>query len=224
MSIEYRYRKQIIAGVLIILVVASVICYYFWPKKQSGKKVKAEERREEVVLKKEETEKKEEVLFLVDVKGAVNQPGTYEIAEGKRVKDAIALAGGLREDASTTVLNLSKKVTDEMVIIVYTASEVENFQATKEKEKETLEICHSEEIPNDACIDGENEVMLEGKINLNTSSKEELMTVTGIGESRAEDIIKYREEHGPFEKIEDIMNVSGIGESLFAKIKETITV
>jgi len=64
----------------------------------------------------------------------------------------------------------------------------------------------------------------EAKVNLNTAGKEQLMTLTGIGESRAEDIIRYRQEHGPFERIEDIMNVSGIKEGAFQKIKDSITV
>ena len=114
-----------------------------------------------------------------------------------------------------------------MVIIIYSQEEVANFVQTKEIEQQKQEECRqpqSSTIINDACIieeAGENDTL--GKISINTATKEELMTLNGIGEAKAEAIIKYRDEIGSFQSIEEIKEVSGIGEELFAQIKENIT-
>ena len=111
-----------------------------------------------------------------------------------------------------------------MVIIVYSKQEVIDFAKTKEVEKQVELKCENayETLVNEACIKTE-ENTTNSKINLNTATKEQLMTLSGIGEAKAEDIIKYREKE-PFKSIEDIKKVSGIGDSLFAKIKENITI
>ena len=139
--------------------------------------------------------------------------------------DVIEKAGGLTEEADTSVINLSKKITDEMVIIVYSKSQVQEFEKTKETEKIVQQKCAENEIyslKNDACISVSSEI--NGKININTASKEELMTLQGIGESKAKEIIKYRETNGNFNSIDEIKNINGIGDNLFASIKENITV
>ena len=111
-----------------------------------------------------------------------------------------------------------------MVIIIYSKQQVIDFTKTKEIEKQVQEKCTNayETLVNGACIKVEEEKK-NTKININTATKEELMTLSGIGESKAEDIIKYREKE-PFTNIEDIKKVNGIGDSLFAKIKENITI
>jgi competence protein ComEA len=120
-----------------------------------------------------------------------------------------------------------------MVIIIYTKDEVNNFNKIKEKEIIEDKKCQNNEIiVNDACKENNNsnnnnnnnEGNETKKVNINTATLEELMSLTGIGEGKAKDIISYRDSHGLFSKIEDLMNVSGIGESTFAKIKENITV
>ena len=141
-----------------------------------------------------------------------------------RVIDVIEKAGGLTKNANTTVINLSKKLIDEMVIIIYSNSEVKNFEKTKEKEQQLQEFCIQKDqnaLKNDACIT-EN-TSTSSKISINNASSEELQTLPGIGEAKAKDIISYRNQNGPFEKLEDITKVSGIGESVFAKIKDYIT-
>ena len=115
-----------------------------------------------------------------------------------------------------------------MVIIIYSNEEVNNFAKTKEVEKQVIENCIKKDensLQNDACINQSNEQSNTDNnlININTATQEELMTLSGIGESKAKDIITYRSENA-FTSIEDIKNVPGIGESLFAKIKENITV
>lgn len=161
----------------------------------------------------------------MDIKGEIINPGIYSLEANSRVIDVINLAGGLTQNANTTVINLSKKITDEMVIIIYSNEQVANFSKTKEMEENIQEKCQGDTIKNDACIETSDEQEQTSQmISLNTASKEELMQLPGIGEAKALDIIKYREENGLFKNIEDIKNVSGIGDSLFAKIKDFITI
>ena len=136
----------------------------------------------------------------------------------------IEKAGGLTQNANTTVINLSKKVTDEMVIIIYSNSEVAEFAKTKELEEQMQNACvqkNENALTNDACIT-EN-TTTSSKISINKATLEQLQTLPGIGESKAQDIITYREQNGPFTTLEDITKVSGIGDALFAKIKDYIT-
>lgn len=160
------------------------------------------------------------VTYFVDIKGEVNNPGTYEMLPDTRVLDVIEKAGGLTENANTSVNNLSLKVKDEMVIIIYSNEEVANFSKIKEQENKVYESCDSNDIKNDSCIEKSSSSNL---VNINSASKEELMSLTGIGESKAMDIISYRDSNGLFKDISDITKVSGIGESLYAKIKDFIT-
>ena len=191
-------------------------------------------KEKEIVLTKKKDVKKEDNFkeeYKVDIKGEVNNPGIYTLDKSSRVVDVIEKAGGLSENANTTVINLSKKIMDEMVIIIYSNYEVENFKRTKELEKSLINSCINgyESLKNDACIDDSD---TEGdddndndnsKVSLNNSSKEELMTLTGIGEKKALDIIEYREKNNGFKNIEDIKNIKGIGDSIFDKIKDRLT-
>lgn len=221
MTFKYRYRKQIIIGIISCIIIISLIIITII-------NLPNEESKEEIVIKK--PKKKETTVveeLKVDIKGQVINPGIYSLKAGSRVIDVIAAAGGLTEYADTSVINLSKKIKDEMVIIVYSGEEVIDFHKTKEIEKQVEEKCiqkDEESLKNDACITNTNNSNLTGKISINTATQEELMTLTGIGEAKAKDIISYRESNGPFKTIEDLKNVSGIGDSVFAKIKENITV
>ncbi len=133
-------------------------------------------------------------------------------------------AGGLTENADTSVINLSKKVQDEMVIIIYSRDEVSRFREVKEIEKQVNDKCNQKDedsLINNACI--ESSTNTPSKVSINTATLEELMNLPGIGESKAKDIINYRETNGPFTSIEDLLKIKGIGESILAKIKENIT-
>lgn len=228
MTFTYRYKKQIMLAIFVLLLFSGGGTFLYFSLKtepvQAKKTFSISKKEEE-----KENEKEKEVVttYKVDMKGEVMNPGIYTLKKESRVMDAITEAGGLTEKADTSVLNLSKKISDEMVIIIYSIEEVMDFRKTKELEKEVQESCQSGgkyELENKACIDdSEEEVVSSGMISINEASKEELMTLEGIGEAKAVSIITYREENGPFEKIEDIKKVSGIGESLFAKIKESIT-
>ena len=195
------------------------------------------EKIEEINLEnKEEIEEPKEVKKIkVDIKGEVKNPGIQELNEFDRVGDAIKKAGGLTEDADTELINLSKTLKDEMVIIVYNKYEIEKIKSETNKSETIIKYieqkCTCPDTINDACINKKSESnketkeqIKETKISINTATIEELMKVDGIGESKAKAIIKYREENGPFQTIEDIKNVSGIGESTFEKFKDYITV
>lgn len=165
----------------------------------------------------------------VDIKGAVKNPGVYEVNKDSRIIDVIKKAGDLKKDADTSVINLSKKVKDEMYIIIYTKEEINTYKekmipSTKIiKEVEEKIICPDND--NDACISKSSSSLnnISEVININTASKEELMKLKGIGEGKAKQIIEYRKDN-TFNTIEDIKNVPGIGDSLYDKIKDNIEV
>lgn len=165
--------------------------------------------------------------IFVDIKGAVKKPGVYEVKEGSRVIDVIKKAGDLKKDADTSIINLSKRVKDEMFIIIYTKDQISEYKekynssSTIVKEVEEKIICPDTD--NEACINTDSKSAVSGKININEASLEDLKTLTGIGEGKAKKIIEYRNKT-KFESIEDIKNVSGIGDSLFEKIKNNIEV
>lgn len=187
---------------------------------------KKEEKKELIVSKKEETKKEtiSKELFKVDIKGEIVNPGIYSLDSSSRVIDVIEKAGGLTPNANTTVINLSKKIIDEMVIIIYSNEQVQNFSKTKEVEQQVQQNCiqpDENSLKNDACITESTNT--SSKVSINNASLEQLQTLPGIGASKAQDIINYRTENGPFNTIEDIKNVSGIGDSVFAKIKDYIT-
>ena len=141
----------------------------------------------------------EPIKIYVHICGEVNNPGVYELAEGSRIFEAVEAAGGFTEEAAQASLNLAQVISDEEQIVILTQDEAAE-KARQEREQAA------------------------GIVNLNTASKEQLMTLTGIGESRAEDILRYRQESGGFQAIEEIMNVPGIKESAYLKIKDSITV
>ena len=226
MTFTYRYRKQLIIGIVIFLllsVLGGVLLFQkFKGNNKTEEKIVLQSKDEEMVVKPSEEEQN---YYQVDIKGEVNNPGIYEVKEGSRVIDVIRLAGDLTSNADTSVLNLSKKVADEMVIIVYSFAEVANFTATKEQEKIEQESCVKQsEVINGACIESEViDDLASTKISINEASLEELMQLPGIGESKAQAIIEYRDQVGVFQTIEELKEVSGIGEALFDQIKENIT-
>ncbi len=132
----------------------------------------------------------------VYVCGHVKNPGVYSLPEQARIVDALELAGGLTEDGNGLALNQAECVTDGMTLYVPGCDEA------AEPKTETD----------------------DGLININTADKETLMTVPGIGESKADAIISYREQNGNFSKVEDLMNISGIKEGVFNKIKSHVKV
>lgn len=140
--------------------------------------------------------------------GEIKIPGVYELPEGARVFEAVAAAGGFTEDACMEALNQAAILADGMQIYIPTKEEYQN---------------NSVPIPN-AINQTETADKSTGLVNINTATAEELCTLPGIGESRAKEIISYREQNGNFSNIEEIQNVTGIKEGLFSKIRDKITI
>ncbi|WP_400242551.1 helix-hairpin-helix domain-containing protein [Niallia sp. JL1B1071] len=150
-------------------------------------------------------EELQDTLLLVDVKGAVKNPGVYEAREGDRVNDMIEKAGGMVEKGEKNAVNFAMKVTDEMIIYVPYIGE-----------EETAVI---NETGNQTSLSSD-----EGLINLNKASETELLQLPGVGPSKAAAIIEYREQNGGFSSKEDVKKISGIGEKTYEKLEALITI
>ena len=228
-------KKDILIVALMIVIIELVGCILV------GISNKDTTKKNEVILEKKEDviEANEEVLeeYYVDIKGAVKKPGVYKLNKGSIVNDVIKMAGGLKSNASTKYINLSYEIKNHDVIYIYTNSEVKKAAIKEECVCPKVEIskCENSSIVTNNSITNndlgiENETIIEDDkgvvsslININTASIDELLTLNGIGESKALAIIEYRKIN-KFTKIEDLMNVSGIGEALYNKVKDSITV
>ena len=170
----------------------------------------------------------------VDIKGAVLNPGVYVVDSDSCINDIIVLAGGLKSNASTKYINLSKKVSDEMVINVFTSTEIKNMEKSNNiKEECKCETIYINECSSSTVIEKgesstdevENNNTQESKlVSINTATKDDLMSLSGIGEAKANAIIEYRNNNGNFKEIQDIKKVSGISDNLYEKIKDFITI
>lgn len=212
-------NKKIIS-IGVALVICAMVAFSFFTKEKTT--VIADSKQEVV-----EEEVKVENIF-VEIKGAVNAPGVYNLKSDKRIFDAIELAGGLREDANINYINQTRILSDEMLIVVMTNVEIE--QAIKNKElleraesEVAVATSQPEVIGYDDCYTAGSTSNSSGLISINNASKEELMSLSGIGESKANDIISYRNSNGGFKSIEELREVNGIGEATFNKIKDSIT-
>lgn len=156
--------------------------------------------------------------IIIDIKGEVVYPGVYEIDNNTRIIDAINMAGGLTLDADTSGINLSSKIRDEDVIIIYSNNKDSEYY--KDKKIDNKNDNFSVEDDGNNKNNDKDEIVL---IDINTATSEELCSLPGIGEVKAKKIIEYRKK-SRFNTIEDIMNVSSIGEKLFESIKAYIKV
>lgn len=203
---ENKVKKQIIllGIVVLMMLVGCTGC-----KKQSYLETQSDLQEEHTKSadtteeKKQQTEQVTEIYVQID--GAVKKPGVYTFSEESRVYELIEAAGGLLPEAYDLGINQAKRLADGEKIYVYTKEEIENGAGTTDTQNPR----------------GQTD---DGKININTASVEELMTLSGIGETRAKDIIAYRNAHGAFSLPEDLKNVSGIGDSTYNKIADAIIV
>lgn len=234
LELFYKYKYKIILGVVLILILFGIVVVLYF----NNQKVVAEEKNEEVGVLETKIEEPliETEKIKINIKGAVANPGVYELDNDSRVIDAINFSGGLLDGSDTSILNLSKKLKDEDVIIIYTSEEVKKIKEGNVVIQYIEKECKCPDASNSACVDPDSLISNNinkdngnetsnniSKISINTATLEELQTLTGIGKSKAEAIIEYRTTNGLFKTIEDIKNVSGIGESAFEKIKDSIT-
>ena len=194
-------KSIILAFVCSLVLIIGGLFYFNQNKTEDYSGVSFSNISNETNNKDEKAEDRHDEKIFVDVKGAVKHPGVFETTKDKRVKDLIEEAGGLLEDADTSTLNLSQKVKDQMVIYVLKHGE---------KPKQIY--------------DGGTSSSSGDVININTANLEQLMKISGVGKTKAEAIISYREKNGDFKKKEDITKVRGIGKATFEKIKDKIEV
>ena len=152
--------------------------------------------------------------LVVHVCGAVKTPGVYSLPEGSRVMDAVDAAGGFSEEAASSAVNLAEKLADGSQLYIPSLEEV-----AAGKYPGTAQSAVSETGAKEAGESEDKQI-----ININTAGVSELITLPGIGESRAKDIIAYREKNGSFRKTESLMEVPGIKEGTFQKIRDRIRV
>ena len=220
--IENNLKKSVQCLSLLILVIFSIFIFLFISNKKNNNQKdedlfnqllvesveEKEELGEEFNKETEDNTKISEEEIKVDLKGAVQSPGVYEMENDQRVIDCINKAGGFLEGAEQKSVNLAERLTDQMVIYIPLKGENpvgDNYL--------------NESIVNTIQANSEAD-----KIDLNRANKEDLKSLNGIGDVKAENIISYREANGKFKSIEEILNISGIGEATLDKLKEEITV
>ncbi len=217
----YRKAIAILAPLIIIILIINL-----------NNKTPPDDTIDDLLINNSEIEESTSNDIKVNIKGAVVNPGVYSFSSGDRVIDAIEKSGGLLENADTSVINLSKNLFDEMVIVIYTSDEVQAMKGENILIQYVERECNCPILENDACLKDNDsnannpnkQTSNQTKISINTASIEQLQTLSGIGEAKARAIVEYRNKNGSFSKIEDIMNISGIGEKIFDKIKNNITV
>lgn len=258
MKKNFNNKKLIILISCIVILIVALLSF-----------INKEDNNEEkislnTITKTNETTIKENESFYVDIKGNVNNPGVYEIKNNQTIDDIIKKAGGLKKNAYTDNINLSKLVYDEMVIYIHTKKEIEKqkelnsctctpiykyIECNKEDvitttipitttsaklttstisstipssiEKNTTQKSTTTETTTTSTTTIINE---NKKVNINTCNIEELMTLNGLGESKAKNIIEYRTNNGPFQTIEELLKVNGIGKKTFENIELFIEV
>lgn len=211
-SLWQKYGKSVLLpGILVII----GLCYFYFSSIDSSP---PQEELIETIQPTEQTETidpaEEAVLqqVLVDVKGAVLHPGVYSLDEEQRIIDAVQLAGGYLSDADTQLINHAQKVQDEMVIYI----------PMKGEKLDEVTLGFASMPTAGSSTDGGS--AKDGKVNLNKADEASLTTLSGIGPSKAQSIISYREENGGFQTIEDLKKVTGIGDKTYERLKDSITV
>lgn len=217
---DFNKKNKIL--LIVIVAIVAIISYYFifdrkeeWLNNQEQNlEIKEEIKTNDQIennSNEQQLEKNENII--VHVSGAVNKEGIVELKNNSRIIDAIDKAGGLKDEADITNINLAYIIEDGMKIHI----------PSKEEKESTIIV---ESNIDSGTVEQSNEIKSNNnkKININTATKTDLETLPGIGESTALKIIEYRKEKGKFKLIEDIKQVNGIGENKFNKIKELITV
>lgn len=206
---DFSKREKILISIIgIMAIINCVLLYNTFVNKQSNLEsdiaFKLDEGTSIPVSGAIESEKPQDIVIYIT--GAVKAPGVYTLEEGKRIKDAIDIAGGYLDDADLLHINLAQKLEDEDKLYIPKVGEVldENMDSLSTVSGGTSD-------KND-------------KININKASLEELDTLPGIGAVTAQKIIDHRTQNGPFKTIEDIKNVSGIGDKKFEQLKDKIRV
>ncbi|PZL70672.1 comEA protein [Enterococcus plantarum] len=198
-----QYKQYIISGIILFSITCSVIVIVLVNSRQDTLPEDELVPNSVSSLQSSDQESTTAQIY-VDIKGAVEKPGLYEGTLNMRVWDAVMLAGGVKDIADTKRVNFSERIADQMVIYIPEIGE----EAQSAENNSQSEESQSKDV---------------NKINLNQASEAELQTLPGVGQKKAQEIIRYREENGGFKTIEEIKNISGFGEKTFEKLKDAIT-
>lgn len=196
-------QKKIWLLLVFVIIGGVVLCFVNWQPSDNvaiGKTLSSQATMRSTDQKQPKQSQQAETKILVDIKGAVNQPGVYDVSQQPRLQAAVAKAGGLTEQAEMANVNLAQKLTDGQMVYIPTKGERLSTPATTASQAS------------------------QEKVNLNTATVAELQTLEGVGEKKAEQIIAYREANGGFKQITDLKAVSGIGEKRFEALKDKLTI
>ncbi len=201
------YKKWIIVITILLL----LVCFYYSFMKEpepldqvNTKEIIPIDIEKAPAVKRDEVDLEEDnSSIVIDIKGAVQHPGVYEVGVDARVFEVIEMAGGLSEKADELAINLASSLQDGMVVYIPFQGETEENQYINPSEVEETE--HT-------------------TVNINLASSEELQTLSGIGPTKADAIIAYRDDNGPFTSIDGLLEVTGIGEKSLEKIREEISI
>jgi competence protein ComEA len=196
-----KYWRQLVFGMTSIFI--CLIVFFFFIQRQQTDPLEQLAQSQEFTEASQQLSQSQDQRIFLDIKGAVKQPGMYEGKENMRVWDAVMLAGGFSAEADTKQVNFSKRVTDQMVIYIPKHGEqLAAFEGSTQQSNE-----------------GES-----GKINLNQATETQLQELSGVGQKKAQEIIRYREENGGFKTIDELKNISGFGDKTFEKLKDNLTI
>ena len=204
-----KYKSVVALGAILVMAIGAFLVLQQKPEAKTtdfptvSSTSTSQESTEETSSESPESE-----TILVDVKGAVQSEGVYELPSTARVNDAIEAAGGFSDQADKKSVNLAQKLSDEAV--VYVASQGENVSVVQPATSSSTT--------------GDSGSENTEKINLNTATVADLTTISGIGEKRANDILAYRDSQGGFTSVDDLNNVSGIGDKTLENIRPYVTV
>ena len=204
-----KYKSVVALGAILVMAIGAFLVLQQKPEaKTTDFPTVTTTTASQETVEETSSENPESETILVDVKGAVQSEGVYELPSTARVNDAVKAAGGFSDQADKKSVNLAQKLSDEAV--VYVASQGENVSVVQSATSSP------------ATGDAGNENT--EKINLNTATVADLTTISGIGEKRANDILAYRDSQGGFTSVDDLNNVSGIGDKTLENIRPYVTV
>ena len=187
-----------------VMLVCIALLFWSWQINKHGQKADEPPLFSESSSARKE-HKELQAKWYIDIKGAIKKPGMYEVKQEMRVWDAVLLAGGVAEEADTKQINFAQRLTDQMVIVVPKVGEEIQQEMTLPVNSDSL-----------------SQAIKSEQVNINKASEAELMTLSGIGQKKAQEIIRYREENGAFRSVEQLNEIAGIGVKTIEKLKEFI--
>lgn len=203
MSKIILFLKSVLCGALVVCLIGCGKDTAYYMENELSEVPSTEQAQEDSLVKEQKEDAKNDIY--VYVCGQIQTPGVYILPEGSRVCDLFTTAGGFTEQAAKDYWNQARLLKDGEMIYVPTKEEAKNRLPEGEST-------------------AKDTTSTQKKININTASKEELLTIPGVGEAKASAILTYREEHGGFSSIEDLKKVDGIKDGVFSKMKDYVEI